>query len=278
MSLKLMYITNQPEVACIAQAAGVDYVFIDMEYIGKDTRQGGMDTVQCHHTIADICRVRKVLDKSGLLVRINPVHVASSDYSSTKEEVNAAIDAGADILMLPMFRTMQEIETFLNSVNGRAKTMLLAETPEACSLLPEVACMDEVYSVHIGLNDLHLALNKKFMFELLSDGFVERVTQPLRNAGKPFGFGGIARLGFGILPAEKVIAEHYRLGSSQAILSRSFCNVDKMESIDTIEKLFHLEVAKIRKVEQLYASYSMNEFEINRCEVIRLVQQVVGNK
>ena len=36
------------------------------------------------------------------------------------------------------------------------------------------------------------------------------------------GFGGIARLGFGMLPAEHVIAEHYRLGSTAVILSRSF--------------------------------------------------------
>ena len=41
MSLKLMYVTNRQDVALIAQNAGVDRIFIDMEYIGKDLRQGG---------------------------------------------------------------------------------------------------------------------------------------------------------------------------------------------------------------------------------------------
>lgn len=33
--LKLFYITKDPAVARIAQAAGVDRIFVDMEYIGK---------------------------------------------------------------------------------------------------------------------------------------------------------------------------------------------------------------------------------------------------
>ena len=50
MALKLMYITNNPAIAKIAEDAGVDIIFIDMEFIGKSLRQGGMDTVQSHHT------------------------------------------------------------------------------------------------------------------------------------------------------------------------------------------------------------------------------------
>ena len=46
MALELMYITNRADVAELAQRAGVDRVFVDMEYIGKDKRQGGLDTVQ----------------------------------------------------------------------------------------------------------------------------------------------------------------------------------------------------------------------------------------
>ena len=36
MPLKLMYITNNPQVARIAEDAGVDIIFLDMEYIGKE--------------------------------------------------------------------------------------------------------------------------------------------------------------------------------------------------------------------------------------------------
>ena len=36
--LKLMYITNRPEIAKIVEDAGVERVFIDMEFIGKSVR------------------------------------------------------------------------------------------------------------------------------------------------------------------------------------------------------------------------------------------------
>ena len=42
MPLKLMYITNSEDVAHIAEEAGVDRIFVDMEYIGKN-RQAGWD-------------------------------------------------------------------------------------------------------------------------------------------------------------------------------------------------------------------------------------------
>ena len=77
--LKLMYITNRPEIAEIVENAGVERIFIDMEYIGKSDRQGGMDTVQCHHTIEDICAIKQVLKKSQVMVRCNPIHGATKE-------------------------------------------------------------------------------------------------------------------------------------------------------------------------------------------------------
>ena len=106
--MKLMYITNSTDVATVAENAGVDRIFIDMEYIGKNLRQGGMDTVQNHHTVEDIKNIRKTLKKAELLVRINPVHDRTEAYSSTEEEVDEVIKAGADIIMLPYFKTKKE--------------------------------------------------------------------------------------------------------------------------------------------------------------------------
>ena len=74
MPLKLMYNTNKPEVAAIAERNGVDRIFVDMEYIGKAKRQYGTDSVLNHHTLADVQAIRKVLTKSELLVRVNPIH------------------------------------------------------------------------------------------------------------------------------------------------------------------------------------------------------------
>ena len=58
--MKLMFITNKDEIALAAERAGVDRIFIDLETIGKQERQGGMDTVQSRHTVEDVRRIRKL--------------------------------------------------------------------------------------------------------------------------------------------------------------------------------------------------------------------------
>ena len=54
MGLTLMYITNNPEVALIAQKYGVQRIWIDLETIGKQERQKNMNTVKSQHTVEDI--------------------------------------------------------------------------------------------------------------------------------------------------------------------------------------------------------------------------------
>ena len=103
--LKLMYITNSTDIANIAETVGVDRIFLDMEYIGKSIRQGGMDTVQNRHTVADVKRMSQTLTRAELLVRCNPIHEATEDYGSSAEEIDEIIEAGADVIMLPYFKT-----------------------------------------------------------------------------------------------------------------------------------------------------------------------------
>ena len=120
--LNLMYITKHPEIARIAEEAGVDWIFVDMEFIGKDCRQGGLDTVQNHHTVEDVANIRAAVTKAKVLVRINPIHDTMDDYPSSEEEIEAVIQAGADIVMLPYFKTTEEVHRFIGYVGGRAKT------------------------------------------------------------------------------------------------------------------------------------------------------------
>ena len=244
-----MYITNSIEVAQIAEAAGVDRIFVDMEYIGKADRQGGMDTVQSRHTLQDIQNVRKNLHTAELLVRCNPIHDATESYDSSKDEIDGIIASGADIIMLPYFKTAQEVSKFVSFVNGRVKTMLLFETPEAVEQLETILQIKGVDEVYIGLNDLSLGYHRKFMFELLTDGTVEKICHCFRKSGLPYGFGGIASVGKGMLPAEKIIREHYRLGSTSVILSRSFCNVETVGDMEEIKQIFQNGVKAIRNVE-----------------------------
>lgn len=273
--LNLFYITNSPEIAKIADDAGVNRIFVDMEYIGKEARQGGVDTVKNHHTIQDIRNIKQVLHQAHLLVRVNPIHERLDDYPDTEEEIDLVIGAGADIIMLPMYRTVADVNRFIKAVDGRAKTMLLCETPEAVQNMQEIVKLKGIDEIHIGLNDLHLALHKKFMFELLADGTVDKITATIKDSGIPYGFGGIARIGYGVLPAERIIAEHYRLGSQMAILSRSFCNVENMTDLIGIKKLFNEEILKIRKAEERFMQYTPELFSANHNEVIRLTNQIV---
>ncbi len=266
MALKLMYITKLPEVARIAENAGVDRIFVDMEYIGKEKRQHGMNTVKNHHTIQDVKNIRQVITKSELLVRINKI------YPGSEAEINGVIDAGADIIMLPYFKTIEEVRFFVDCVDNRCKKMLLLETPEAVDLLDEILKIDGIDEIHIGINDLSMGYDKKFMFEVLEDGTVDKICEKIKGHC-PYGFGGIASLGNGLLKSERVIEEQYRLGSSMAILSRSFCDIEKIDDINEVERVFNTETHKIRDFEAYCAEHS-EDYENNRIETNKIIRRI----
>ncbi|MEN1937267.1 aldolase/citrate lyase family protein [Paenibacillus sp. 102] len=257
MPLTLMYITNKPDIAKIAEAAGVDRIWVDLEYMGKEERQAGLNTVKSKHSIDDVSLIKSVLSSSELLVRVNPI------FEGSKIEIENVVRNGADAIMLPMFKTKQEVEQFIEYVDGRAKVVLLLETKEAAENIEEILEAQGIDEVHIGLNDLHLAYKKKFMFELLIDGTVERLCKILQDKNYVYGFGGIARVGFGSVPAEYIITEHYRLGSSLAILSRSFCDANIVEDPYKVSEIFKEGIKNIRQKEKEASLYSQVQFETN---------------
>lgn len=262
-------------MACIAEAAGVDRIFVDMEYIGKSQRQGGMDTVQSRHTVEDVTAIRKVLRSAQLLVRCNPIHDASNEYGSSEEEIEAIVAAGADIIMLPYFKTVSEVRRFLRVVGGRARTMLLVETPEAVDCIDEILEIDGIDECHIGLNDLSLGYGMKFMFEPLANGTVDMLCEKFMKKGIPYGIGGIAAIGKGLIPAERIICEHYRLGSTGAILSRCFCNVSEICDFEVVRKVFTDGVEAIRLFEK-GCENNPQFWNQNRAEVINMVKLIAG--
>lgn len=268
--LKLMYITNDPTVARIAADAGVDRIFLDLEEMGKEARQGHMDSVKSHHTFEDVAAVRRAIGPDvQLLVRINPF------YEGTGWEIERALECGADILMLPMWRRAWEVEQFVRMVNGRATTLALLETKEADAALPEVLCIPGLDEIHIGLNDLHLSYGRSFLFELLADGTVDRICQLIRDSGKPFGFGGVGRPSKGRLRAEYILGEHYRLGSGAVILSRSFCNIAQMDDYEQIEAVFHQGISEIRQWEEEFSHWNWGQLMENHHRVGYCVEQIL---
>ena len=271
-----MYITNKPAVAQIAEDAGVDWIFLDMEFIGKDARQGGLDTVQNHHTVKDVASIKAAVKKAKVLVRVNPIHEALSDYPSSKDEIDATIKAGADIVMLPFFKTVQEVKQFISYVDGRAKTLLLMETVEAANLVDEILEVPGIDMIHLGLNDMHLELGMKFMFELLADGTVDKLGKIIEAKGIPFGFGGIATLDGGALPGSMVLKEHVRLGSSMVIVSRSFCNTDVVTDLNEVKHIFNTGISGLRALEKEAAHADASYLEENRKAVVATVNKIAG--
>ena len=202
--LELFYITNNPQIAKIAEAAGVDRIFVDMEYIGKEIRQPkDMDTVKNHHTVEDVQNIRKAITNAKLLVRVNPIHDGS------KDEIEQVISAGADVIMLPYWKTPDEVKEFLDYVAGRTKTLLLLETDEAAKCVDKVISNGGFDEIYIGLNDLKISQGKTFLFELVTDGTVDELVAKFKAANLKFGFGGVGKVGTkDQLPAENVLAEH----------------------------------------------------------------------
>lgn len=229
--MDLIFITNDTSLASCAQNAGVDRVMVDLEILGKQDRQGHLNTVISDHSLEDVGHIRSVLNVSKLLVRVNPIN------DKSKLEIDYVIECGADIIMLPMFESAQEVETFIHLVNGRVKTCLLLETKEAASEIDNILSVKGIDEIHIGLNDLHLSMGLSFMFELLANGVIDKLNKKIIEAGVKFGFGGVARLGSGTLDASLILSEHIRLNSSMVILSRDF----KEKGVD-----INKEVGKIR--------------------------------
>lgn len=266
--LELIQITNDPAFAATCDALGGFRLFVDLERLGKAERQAGRNTFISTHSIDDVARVKRVLKRARLMVRVNPLNPGTAD------EVDAVLAHGPDLLMLPVFTTAGELREFVRIVDGRVPVVPLLETAGALDSVEEWAATPGLAEIYVGLNDLHLSLGCRFMFEPLADGSVERVARAARRAGLPFGFGGIARLDEGLLPGRDVLGEHLRLGSSSVILSRTFHRSDAGTP-------FGEEVARLRQAERELAQRTPQQVQADAERVaatIRGIAQSMASK
>ena len=265
--LDFMMITASPAVAAFIEQHGVARIFLDQEVLGKAARQGHLDTHKAAHTLEEIAAVASVLTRAELMVRLNPLHAGSS------EEIMAALDHGAQRLMLPMFTSRHEVEQFLDCVAGRAPVTFLAETPQALVRLAAWLPLLEPGhdEVHFGLNDLSLGMGLKFLFEPMAGRLLDPAARQLDRARIRWGIGGVSRIGHGDLPAEILLGEHVRLGSSWVILSRAF-HQGASSSADLMGNLqFPEELMKLRDAEKRWRNAHVSEVEANHEHLARLV-------
>jgi hypothetical protein len=265
--MKTMILENDIDKIKIYEKSGVDRIFIDLERLGKKERQGHLDTVISHHTLADVKNAKSVIKKSKLLVRINPIN------KNSFTEINNVIEAGADIIMLPMFKTAHEVRTFISMVNKRATVCLLLETSQALCRIDDILEIKGIDEIHIGLNDLHLSLGLDFLFELLTNGIVEYLADKIKSKKIPFGIGGVALMDEGKFNGKVIIKEHVRLGSSMVILSRTFKNM----LADNPEKLEY-EINKLHREVMIAKGETMKNLLDNRKLLKSFIDEVVALK
>lgn len=78
------------------------------------------------------------------------------------------------------------------------------------------------------------------------------------------------------LLADLIIAEHYRLGSSMAILSRSFCDLNVFKTQEDIRKRFESGIKKIRSFEEFLQSQNADYFTARHNETMESVNKIIS--
>ena len=250
--------TGDPRLATRADAAGVERIGVDLERLGKRERQKGFGTWISPHTEADLAAVGEALTSASLFARLDPPH------GGTPAQVERVLAAGAEVVMLPMFRTASEVQHFVELVGGRATVVLLLETPEAVEQAGKIAGVDGVGEIHLGLNDLTLALGLPNRFMLLTSRLAARLAATVTDAGLRFGAGGIGRAGDDSLPipADLIYAQYARLGATAALVSRSFIGEDGA----TLDLAREVERARARLAD--WRARDENELEAARLELM----------
>jgi len=215
---RLTLFTNQPALAAAADRAGVDRIGPDLERLGKYERQAGMGHWISDHCEEDAPAVFAAMHRAARFVRCNAPHAALAD------EIDRLIGHGAEVIMLPHFRSVAEARDFVAAVGGRARTVLLVETVSAALRVGELCRISGLDEIHFGLNDLSLELGVNNQFSVLCSPLLEAACATLNERGFPYAAGGIGRaLDTSLpVPSELVYAQYPRLGASGALLSRVF--------------------------------------------------------
>jgi len=265
--MKYILITKDLSVASIAHSCGIDRLMVDLELMEKAERQGKLDTFITTHNPADIPIVRSAAPDCELIVRLNPLNPDSAN------EINHAIQAGADFIMQPYFQTMEEVQEFSNLIDGRCSFIPLVEHIQAWENINDILSVPGITETYLGLNDLNISRSGKFMFKAFPDGLVDRFAQAAHARDIPFGIGGIGAVGNSKLPAEIILPEHKRVGSTRVILGRAFQDVvtGDGELVNHQDEL----KAEVRKLDDVLAhDYSEQEYVENQQRMAQIINEI----
>ncbi|NIM95060.1 MAG: hypothetical protein GTO18_15280 [Anaerolineales bacterium] len=255
----LLLFSTDPEFIAQSVSAGVEGIVVDWENIGKDRRQAFADTQINRDTLDDLIRVR-ASTKAKVICRINRFG------ESTHSEVEQAVSAGADELLLPMVRTATEVEKALELVRDRSGLGILVETLSAVRTINELSQLP-LSRIYVGLMDLAIEREMTNIFMALADGTVETIRQSITC---PFGFGGLTLPDRGYpIPCRLLIAEMVRLRCDFSFLRRSFHR-------DIRGKDPNVEIPRLSEALQKAKSRSKEEVAQDHADLLEAIHKLGG--
>ena len=211
---QLFLFATDKQIILPAVAADISGFVVDWENKGKYERQKEADT-QINYDSPETLQYVRSLTDAHIICRVN----RNICLQECKEEISLALDGGANEILLPMVRTVKEVESVLNFVRGRCAVGILIETQAAVELVAELGALP-LSRVYVGLNDLAIDRKKRNIFSAVKDGTVDHVRQYIKV---PFGFAGLTLPGYGYpVPAKFLYSEMARLQCSFTFLRRSF--------------------------------------------------------
>lgn len=211
-AFELLLFSTEREFVREAVEAGVDGIVVDWEVLGKRRRQAGADTEVNCDTLEDLRRVRSWVD-IPVLCRVNP------PGPTTERELESAIGAGADEVLVPMVRSPRELDWILELARGRCAVGALIETTDAVNRAGSLAQLP-LSRLYVGLNDLAIERRTPSIFTALGDGTVARVRSDVHGR---FGFAGLTAPERGYpIPCRLLVGELVRLRSTFSFLRRSY--------------------------------------------------------
>jgi hypothetical protein len=210
--VNLQLFTHDPAYAAAATRAGVAGIIVDWEFRAKERRQAGFDTEINEGTSETLAAIRAATD-APVICRIN------NHPESRRHELLLACQLGADEVLLPMVRTLAEVQDCLAVLPPGRKLGILAETGESLALAAELSSLP-LSRVYVGLNDLLIQRGSGHLFSPLIDGTLKR----FRDA-----YTGHLSVGGVTLPekghpisSRLLMAELARIGCDYGVARRSF--------------------------------------------------------
>ncbi|HAA13352.1 MAG TPA: aldolase [Cytophagales bacterium] len=192
--------------------AGISGLVVDWEFGEKERRQNLYNTQINRHGEQELREARQLTDRP-IICRIN-----GGDHW-TEDQTRLAMDLGADCILLPMVKSLGEVEQLLRVADGKVQVGIMIETLEAVELASQIGRMP-IDKAYVGLNDLSIARKSHNIFTPLIDGTLDEIRP---HFSCDFGVAGLTHPELGNpIPSRLLLQYMDYLQVSFTFLRRSF--------------------------------------------------------